>query len=162
MCIQRKKKHQGWHKFIVMNSVIKLHNKILFAQVSAYGSLKQSQNLTHKPWKCPQLPGTEIIRLWECKNTEFLLELKHGFLKAAISRTVHLRECPFPLYFYYSSELMCPGPLSLCNSLVSFHPSLCVFCFCYSFCLCFYLCVCLSHCSLPLSCSHYFHSTACT
>ena len=121
----------------------------------AYGSLKQSQNLTHKPWKCPQLPGTEIVRLWECKNTEFLWELKHGFLKAAISRTVHLRECLFPRYFYYSSELMCPGPLSLCNSLVSFHPSPCVFCFCYSFCLCFYLCVCLSHCSLALSCSHY-------
>ena len=88
--------------------------------------------------------------------------MKHGFLKAAVSRTVHLRECPFPLYFYYSGELMCPGPLSLCNSLVSFHPSPCVFCFCYSFCLCFYLCVCLSHFSLPLSCSHYFPSTACT
>ena len=57
------------------------------------------------------------------------------FVKAAISRTVHLRECPLPLYYYYSSEFMCPGPLSLCNSLVSLHPSLCAFCFHYLFCL---------------------------
>ena len=41
------------------------------------------------------------------------------FEKAAISRTVHLRECPLPLYFYYSSEFMCLSPISLCNSLVS-------------------------------------------
>ena len=69
------------------------------------------------------------------------------FVKAAISRTVHLRECLLPLYFYYSSEFMCPSPLFLCHSFVCLHPSLCVYCFHYLFGLCFYLCVCHSHCS---------------
>ena len=65
----------------------------------------------------------------------FVFPCTGSFLKAAISRTVHLRECPLPLYYYYSSEFMCPGLHSLCNSLVSLHPSLCAFCFHYSFCL---------------------------
>jgi len=28
--------------------------------------------------------------LWECENTEFLWEFKQGFVKAVISRAVHL------------------------------------------------------------------------
>ena len=90
------------------------------------------------------------------------------FVKVSIIGTVHFRECSWrdlPLYFYYSSEFMCPGPLSLCNSLISLHPSLCVFCFYYSFCLPVLLSLCMPLTLLPF---HYlvaiqpFHSTACT
>ena len=130
--------------------------------MSAYGSLKQSLNLTRKPRKCPQLP-TEIVHLWECKNTEFLWKLK--------CRTVHLQGCllrELPLVYYHSSEFTCPSLLSLCHSLVSRHPSLCVVCFHYSLCMCFSifilsLCMPLNHIFLLLvSCRHHFHSTACT
>ena len=65
------------------------------------------------------------------------------FVKAAVSRTVHLRQCPLPLYFYYSSEFMCPSLPSLSNSLFSLHPSLCVFCFYYLFCLYVLLSLCM-------------------
>ena len=33
-------------------------------------------------------------RLRECVNTEFVWELKHGFVKAVVGRAVRLRECP--------------------------------------------------------------------
>ena len=41
------------------------------------GAEKQSWNLTHLPWKCPQ-PPMGIVPLQECtgKNTEFVWELE--------------------------------------------------------------------------------------
>ena len=58
-------------------------------------------------------------------------------------------------------------PLSMCHSLLPLHPSLCVFCFHHSFSLCFsilyFISVYATHIVLlPSSCTHYFHSTACT
>ena len=34
-----------------------------------------------------------IIQLRKCNNTEFVWELKQGFMKVAISRAVGLQEC---------------------------------------------------------------------
>ena len=36
-------------------------------------------------WQCPQ-------QLMECKNTEFVWELKRGFVKVAVSKAVRLQE----------------------------------------------------------------------
>ena len=36
----------------------------------------------------------ESVRLRECVNTEFDLEVKRGFEKASVRRAVRLRECP--------------------------------------------------------------------
>ena len=38
-------------------------------------------------------PKNICSRLWGLKNTEFVWELKWGFVKAAVSKAVHLQEC---------------------------------------------------------------------
>ena len=38
-------------------------------------------------------PKNICSRLWGFKNTEFVWELKWGFVKAAVSKAVHLQEC---------------------------------------------------------------------
>ena len=89
---------------------------------------------------------------------------------------VEMQNCPFTRVFVKRAstglllfQLIYVSPLlSLCHSLVSHHPSLCVICFHYSLCMCFSifilsLCMKLNHIFLLLvSCHHYFHSTACT
>ena len=46
------------------------------------------------------------ICLRECKNIAFLWELKWSFVKAALSRTVHVQECPLrELPQNYNSKL---------------------------------------------------------
>ena len=65
-------------------------NEILFQ--STYGSLQTKLNLTHKPQKCPQ-PPTGIVHLRKCNKTDFVWELKQGFMKVAVSGAVGLREC---------------------------------------------------------------------
>ena len=41
---------------------------------------------------CFRLP--EGVRLWECVNIEFDWEVKRGFEKVSVGRTVRLQECP--------------------------------------------------------------------
>ena len=87
---------------------------------------------------------------------------------------VEIQNCPLTRVFVKRAstglllfQRIYVSSLSLYHSLVSRHPSLCVFCFHYSFCLCLpifilSLCMPLNHIFLLLvSCRHYFHSTAC-
>ena len=78
-------------------------DKILF-WVSTYESFKSK--LTPNS---PVNPLSVHGRLWECKNPEFVWELKRGFVIAIVSRTIHyIRECPLrelPLYEFANDSL---------------------------------------------------------
>ena len=86
-----------------------------------------------------------------------LCSAKHSFVKVAARRTVHLQQCSLRqlrlLSLLFQLKFM-GSPLSLCLSLVSLHPSLCVFCFHYSFSLCFSIYI-LSLC-LPVTLSPFY------
>ena len=86
------------------------------------------------------------------------------FIKVAISKTVHLRECLLLLYFYYSSEFMCPirpFPMQL-PCLPSSFP-VCLLSPLFILPACAFISVYSTHIvPLSLSCSHCFHSIACT
>ena len=78
-------------------------DKILF-WVSTYESFKSK--LTPNS---PVNPLSVHGRLRECKNPEFVWELKRGFVIAIVSRTIHyIRECPLrelPLYEFANDSL---------------------------------------------------------
>ena len=78
-------------------------DKILF-WVSAYESFKSK--LTPNS---PVNPLSVRGRLRECKNPEFVWELKRGFVIAVVSRTIHhIRECPLrelPLFEFANDSL---------------------------------------------------------
>ena len=73
--------------------------------------------------------------------------------------------CHYYLYYYLFMRPPFPYATPLCSLPLSFH--MCVCCFHYSSCLYFSvyilsLCMPLTLFPLPLFCTHYFHSTACT
>ena len=78
-------------------------DKILF-WVSAYESFK-SKLTPNSPVNLLSVRG----RLRECKNPEFVWELKRGFVIAVVSRTIHyIRECPLrelPLFEFANDSL---------------------------------------------------------
>ena len=46
--------------------------------------------VSRHPWEAETVSATGTGHLRECVNTEY----KQGFVKAAVSRAVHLQECP--------------------------------------------------------------------
>ena len=64
------------------------------AYVARHGDTVEAFTSVH-PWEVKKMSVTEAGRLQECKNTEFLRELrKTGFceFKVTVRRAVHLRE----------------------------------------------------------------------
>ena len=71
----------------------------IFFRVSAYESFK-SKLTSNSPVNPLSVRG----RLRECKNPEFLLELKRGFVMAVVSRAIrYIRECPLRELLLYES-----------------------------------------------------------
>ena len=73
--------------------------EVLFQQLEGYNPTPQSWSyvlLTRFVWyKNLSVSVTGAGCLQECKNTEFVGSWeKRGFVKAAVSRAVHLGECP--------------------------------------------------------------------
>ena len=65
------------------------------AYVARHGDTVEAFTSGH-PWEVKKMSVTGVGRLQECKNTEFLRELrKTGFCesKVTVRRAVHLREC---------------------------------------------------------------------